>query len=444
MQKFVLSLLMAALLAIGACTRQSPLTDDAAQTTLARSVKSVTITVDGNASDWAGVPAIATATGQSTTVLKVAQDATKFYFLVQGTGMGPYYDLFIDTDYNALTGFNADVWTSEGFDFLVENGALHASTGTGFTWNLIGPSPVTSVAGSTVLEVSVLKSALGTVANSIRVGVWDINSSFALRSRIPVSGNAAVYGTPPPTGLTDQLNVLVPAYFNPVTSPGYWNTLNTAAASQQDRVWAIINPDNGPGTAVDSAYVTAVNNFISAGGHPIGYVDTDFGNVPLNVVKSNIDKWYAWYSNIEGIFLDQMTNLTNWTPGKETYYQEIYEYINDQHDPNSLVVANPGSNVPESFLIYNGCRVADVLVTYENGSFFETWNPDPWTLSYDRENFCVLPYNASAQQYKSYIDNAYFRNVGWIYVTSDTLNPHPWDILPTYFQNSINYLIAYY
>ena len=52
------------------------------------------------------------------------------------------------------------------------------------------------------------------------------------------------------------LGILVPAYFSP-TSGGYWSALNQAA----DRVplIAIMNPNNGPSTSINSNYTSAVN-----------------------------------------------------------------------------------------------------------------------------------------------------------------------------------------
>ena len=71
------------------------------------------------------------------------------------------------------------------------------------------------------------------------------------------------------------LGILVPAYFSP-TSGGYWSALNQAA----DRVplIAIMNPNNGPSTSVNSNYTSAVNALRNAGGRVIGSVSkkTDY------------------------------------------------------------------------------------------------------------------------------------------------------------------------
>ena len=69
--------------------------------------------------------------------------------------------------------------------------------------------------------------------------------------------------------------ILVPAYFYPSFDPAQsqWDEMTAAAASGVP-VTAIMNVANGPGTAVNSDYVAAVNAFKAAGGTVVGYVYT--------------------------------------------------------------------------------------------------------------------------------------------------------------------------
>ena len=73
----------------------------------------------------------------------------------------------------------------------------------------------------------------------------------------------------------DEVVALVPAYFYPSYLGSPWDDLNTAAA--RIPIEAIMNPDSGPGSGVNSDYVTAVQNLQAAGGKVIGYVATGYG-----------------------------------------------------------------------------------------------------------------------------------------------------------------------
>jgi len=54
--------------------------------------------------------------------------------------------------------------------------------------------------------------------------------------------------------------------------------------------------------------------------------------------------------------------------------------------------------------------------------------------------FSHLPYNVpSAAAMTNYINLAASRNAGWIYVTDDAL-PNPWDTLPAFWTNEVNYI----
>ncbi|MBT1688687.1 DUF4832 domain-containing protein [Dawidia soli] len=150
------------------------------------------IVVDGNAGEWSAVPTIATNGTGGLTSLKVANSANNLYILAQGTSISTNYQLFIDTD-NNTSGSNEYTdsdWTSAGFNFMVENGTLYQYTGTGtnWSWNTLGA--VTAVKNATVLEASVPRSSLGTLAATIRVAVGSINSGWTMIGYVPASSTA--------------------------------------------------------------------------------------------------------------------------------------------------------------------------------------------------------------------------------------------------------------
>jgi hypothetical protein len=153
-----------------------------------------TIVIDGEASEWLSVPNGASATAQSTTSLKAVYDgATYLYFLSQGVGMGPNYNLFINSDGNANTGFKLSEWSASGADYLLENGVLYqySGTGTDWAWTSKGTSGVMQSKNSSVFEARIAVSTLGNVSpGTLSYGFRDLTAGYSLVSQLPVAGNA--------------------------------------------------------------------------------------------------------------------------------------------------------------------------------------------------------------------------------------------------------------
>jgi hypothetical protein len=226
------------------------------------------------------------------------------------------------------------------------------------------------------------------------------------------------------------MGIVVPAYFYP---GGLWNSLNWAAG--QVPLVAIMNPNSGPDTAPDPEYVLAVNNLRAAGGRVIGYVSTSYTTRATNAVKADIDSYFSWYA-VDGIFLDELTDDSN--TNHVNYYSGLYQYIQTK-GTNLLVVGNPGINTQESYLT-RPC--ADMLVTFEVDSGYSNYIADAWVTNHLARQFCHLPYaTANSSTMSNYVSLAASRNAGWIYVTDDG-GANPWDTLPTYWTNEVNFIRA--
>jgi hypothetical protein len=181
----------------GATTAQEQARDAQAPATMKiAQLNSVTpiIVIDGEASEWLSVPNGANATAQSTTALKAIYDgSTYLYFLSQGVGMGPNYNLFINSDGNTNTGFKLSQWSVSGADYLLENGVLYQYSGTGadWAWTSKGTSGVTQNKNSSVFEARIAASALGDIsAGSLSYGFQDLTSDYSQISQLPIAGNA--------------------------------------------------------------------------------------------------------------------------------------------------------------------------------------------------------------------------------------------------------------
>ena len=203
------------------------------------------------------------------------------------------------------------------------------------------------------------------------------------------------------------VNILLPAYFYPSSDPNqsFWDEM-TAAAGQVG-ITAIMNPDSGPGSSVNSDYTTAVDVLRAAGGKVVGYVHTSYGVRPQTEVLSEVASYASFY-NIDGIFLDEMSNQS----GGLAYYQSLYSNIKSTN-PGYRIFGNPGTNTLESYL-----TAADVLVTFENQTGYDTYPPDSWTNNYSADHFAHLLYNVTDEAaLLANVALAADRNVGYLYIT---------------------------
>jgi hypothetical protein len=224
------------------------------------------------------------------------------------------------------------------------------------------------------------------------------------------------------------LGIVVPAYFH---SESLWTNMNWAAGRVP--LVAIMNPNSGPGTTRNLQYVAAVNSLRSAGGKVIGYVSTDYAKRPAAAVREDIDRYCAFYT-LDGIFLDEFTNDSK--SSHLAHYGGLYQYIRSK-GTNMIVMGNPGTHTQEAYLA-KPC--ADVLVTFESGRGYSNYVADAWVMNHPARQFCHLPYAVgSTAGMTNFVNLAVARNAGWIYVTSDS-GSNPWDTLPVYWTNEVNYI----
>lgn len=236
---------------------------------------------------------------------------------------------------------------------------------------------------------------------------------------------------------TNNQHSLVPAYFYPDWwNPGNkWYSMCDEMNATSDGSTAIMNPNSGPGTAVNSDYVNVIQYCEEAGQNVIGYVHTSYGQRDIGLVKDEIDAYYSWYTGddwgIDGIFLDEMSNDS----ATLSYYEELYEYI---HDVGGVyaddVVGNPGIGATTDWQL--DTPVVDELVIFEGtASTYLNWTPPSWVSNYPASDFSHLIYDAADSTVMAQVCNA-SKNVkaGWIYVTDDVL-PNPWDTLPPYWND---------
>jgi len=209
----------------------------------------------------------------------------------------------------------------------------------------------------------------------------------------------------------------VPLYTPP--GDGSWTAIVLAKRQHPSvPVVAVVNPANGPSTAPSAAYAVGIANLQAAGIKVIGYVATGYTARGTAAVQADIDRWKAFYPQIQGIFFDEQSNTT----GNEAFYRQVAQYARGQG--LSFTVGNPGNDTAPTYV-----GIFDVDLIYENGGVPSLSALGGWHSSYPREELGIIPYATG-------LDHAFVKSarayVGWIYLSDDNL-PNPWDSLTSYF-----------
>jgi hypothetical protein len=225
------------------------------------------------------------------------------------------------------------------------------------------------------------------------------------------------------------MGIVVPAYFAP---PTYWGELNFAASRVP--LMVIANPFNGPGPSLDSTYLASIKSVRGAGAKVIGYVHTSYAGRDTNAVIADLDQFFQWYP-LDGIFIDEMANDAN--VRHQEYYAALYHYIQGK-GTNVFVMGNPGTTTLEPYL-----ATVDALITFEDFAGYSNYVADAWVTRHLARDFGHIIYAVTnAATMTNYIDLAASRNAGWIFVTDNTNVANPYDRLPSYWTNEVDYIRA--
>lgn len=241
------------------------------------------------------------------------------------------------------------------------------------------------------------------------------------------------------------VELLVPAYFYPSFDPAQsqWDEM-TAALAQGVSITAIMNVNNGPGSAPNSDYLAAVQGFRAAGGRVLGYVYTCYGNhqcaagLPatrsVDAVLADVQRYAQWYP-VDGIFLDEMSNQTAALP----FYQQVSQAVRGAH-PGWQLFGNPGTAAPADYLAH-----IDTIVTVERGTgSYDGIATEPWMHTAPASRQAHLHYNVSdTASMLMLLAEAVQRHAGYVYITDDRYTPgnpaepNPWDALPGYWSDEL-------
>jgi hypothetical protein len=129
------------------------------------------IIIDGDPGDWENIKTVYSAFSQNAKTLKVYQSPDSLFFIINGENLHEDWQIFLNSDDDANTGYISSEWQKSGADYLVEDGSLYYYTGNGNSWDWTLIKTITSERNTEVLE---LKVGLNHLSD------WAENSSFSL------------------------------------------------------------------------------------------------------------------------------------------------------------------------------------------------------------------------------------------------------------------------
>ena len=240
-------------------------------------------------------------------------------------------------------------------------------------------------------------------------------------TRRPTTRSPTVKPTAPRAGA--KISVVVPAYFHPVVAPGLWKQLNATAAANTVELGVIVNPNNGPGTAVEEAYDDVIGMLRTSGAKLFGYVYTSYGARNVTKVVDDARRWVSLYGISDGFFVDEQAN----TEDKVAYYTDLYQQLKSIL-PNGVVMTNPGASTTSSYL-----STADTIMAFENS--YAVWTSSAsdtpaWLKSEADARFAAIVHsmpNTGAAVFSA-VTLANTRGYGWVFCTTDVM-PMPYGSL---------------
>lgn len=232
---------------------------------------------------------------------------------------------------------------------------------------------------------------------------------------------------PEPSPNTNQLSSVIPAY---TLDAGSWDDYISTAFIADSH--AVINPNSGPGTVVNSTIASYVDSYHTAGGKILGYVSSSYAGTlntarTVAAVKADIDTYIALYA-IDGFFIDEFTSAD--TTDNVNYYAEVYAYIKSLGAYS--VCGNVGMAPAE---IYASAPLADNLVVFEGTpSSLANFVMPVWTDKYSSSYFSWIVHSVSgANEAASIVTRARNENTHFVFVTDD-IESNPYDLAPSYWE----------
>ena len=163
---------------------------------------------------------------------------------------------------------------------------------------------------------------------------------------------------------SSKLGMLVPLYIYPdlEKSDSEWQrVIDNKKANPKAEIIVIANPSSGHFSKEDTPYIKAIKKVVEANITVVGYVYTKYGERDIELVKTDIDNWTAFYKDlgVTGIFFDEAEGRED--KEKRPYYAELTKYIKSKD--YAISILNPGITADQTFV---DNYTADIIVSFES------------------------------------------------------------------------------
>ena len=248
-----------------------------------------------------------------------------------------------------------------------------------------------------------------------------------------------------------RLGMIIPAYEWPdKTDPSnMWPKMASAAKKLGKKLIIAANANNGPGETISATYADAIRTTTLEGAVIIGYVATCYGNQSNpdpgrslcpkteGKIQVDVDRWYAFYPEVQGIFYDQTSNKQEHVE----YYRNLYSHAQGKNASEQIVVNNTGL-IPHKDYADIGSIL--VMTEDEHDEFVVEWKepgvPPDWARGLNSSVMLFETPTTPTDAWRKAADDAVADGACWLFITHDGADHNPWDSLPPWFDDMVNYV----
>lgn len=273
-------------------------------------------------------------------------DDVNLYVTIAGNGIGNSYDLFIDTDNNAATGYTI---SGIGADFLIQNGSFFSNIDNTFNWTpIVTGYTITDETGTREFKID--RTTLGITDLGLVIdALYQNTEAFVPTDVLPVQSytTTSTVTTTSWTGTTNELWNLAGNWNNGI--PTSSSLVTIPDVSTAPKIDETINAVAGNLTITESEGLT-----INSGGSLI-VSGTSSGTINYNrSIEKHQNSNYAWYavsSPVSSITLTTLTSNNNFALGSGGNRIGIATYNNNGSSWNYFTTASTDAIVSGTGLI---------------------------------------------------------------------------------------------
>jgi len=216
-----------------------------------------------------------------------------------------------------------------------------------------------NIAPTVIVTTSAMPTVAATISATPTVTVTtSATPTVTVTTSATPTATATTSATPTVAANAYHNGVLIPLYNYPNPTTVWDNIISLKRQHPSVPIYVIADASSGMGTTADANYQSIVIKSRAAGIKILMYVATNYASTPITTVKGYIQNQVNFYGPIDGIFIDQMSNVA----GNEAYYSSLTSFSHGLG--TSFVVGNPGVDPLQSFV-----GTVDNIVASENTNY---------------------------------------------------------------------------